>query len=295
MSVADGKILHVSDTALMVAACRALETSRPDGFVRDPFAERLAGERGMEILRALPRAEMMCFGIGVRSRFMDELVQFAVQKKAVTTVVSVGCGLDTRPWRLDLPSELRWIEVDFPEMIRYKSALMDSETPRCRVERVAADLNEASQRQAVWAAAQAGPGLVITEGLLMYLPGATVEALAAEPAGAGGIRYWLADITSPAFARAIGMDAFRDIQEMRATASLDGLQILSVMEKAGWGPVERRSYLTDVWAFGADRLRAAAEARKRAGMPESSFSVPPDDPTGVHLLSTETGHPVPAS
>jgi hypothetical protein len=111
-----------------------------------------------------------------------------------------------------------------------------------------------------------------------------VEALAAEPTEAGGIHYWLADITSPAFSLAIGMDSFRDVQNMRASGSLDGLQILSVMEKAGWGPVERRSYLTDVWAFAADRLRAAAEARKRAGIPEPSFPVPPDDPTGVHLL-----------
>jgi O-methyltransferase involved in polyketide biosynthesis len=32
------QIQHVSDTALMVAACRALETARGDGLVRDPFA-----------------------------------------------------------------------------------------------------------------------------------------------------------------------------------------------------------------------------------------------------------------
>ena len=39
----NAQIENVSDTALMVAACRALETERPDGLVRDPFARRLAG------------------------------------------------------------------------------------------------------------------------------------------------------------------------------------------------------------------------------------------------------------
>jgi O-methyltransferase involved in polyketide biosynthesis len=47
MSSEEQQIVPVSDTALMVAACRAMETPRPDGLVRDPLAERLAGERGM--------------------------------------------------------------------------------------------------------------------------------------------------------------------------------------------------------------------------------------------------------
>ena len=54
MSPAEGEITHVSDTALMVAACRAHETELEDAFVRDPFAARLAGERGKAILNALP-------------------------------------------------------------------------------------------------------------------------------------------------------------------------------------------------------------------------------------------------
>lgn len=48
----EGKIEHVSDTALMVAACRTIETELEDGQVRDAFAERLAGERGMAFARS---------------------------------------------------------------------------------------------------------------------------------------------------------------------------------------------------------------------------------------------------
>lgn len=72
--MSQGEITHVSDTALMVAACRALESESADGFVHDPFAARLAGERGMAIFRAIPQADMIRFGIDVRSRFMDELL-----------------------------------------------------------------------------------------------------------------------------------------------------------------------------------------------------------------------------
>jgi hypothetical protein len=83
------------------------------------------------------------------------------------------------------------------------------------------------------------------------------------------------------------MDSYRGIQDMRAAGSLDGLQILSAMETAGWRSAERRSYLTDIWSFGADRLRAGAEARKRAGAPDPP-PVPPGDPTGVHLFERAT-------
>src|SRR4051794_34866814 len=115
----DSTISHVSDTALMVAACRRLETERPDGLVRDPFAARLGGERGLALLQALPRPDIMCLIIGVRSRFLDEFVPEAIAMGKIETVLSLGSGLDSRPWRLDLPADLRWIEVDFPEMLDY--------------------------------------------------------------------------------------------------------------------------------------------------------------------------------
>jgi hypothetical protein len=49
MSPTNGDINRFSDTAFMVAASRPLETDSEDGFVPDPFAARLAGERGMAI------------------------------------------------------------------------------------------------------------------------------------------------------------------------------------------------------------------------------------------------------
>src|SRR5579884_3410155 len=123
------EIEHVSDTALLVAACRALETELPDGFVRDPFAGRLAGERGKAIATSVPQVGLMQLGVGLRSHFMDELLGVAMGD-GVDTVLNLGAGLDTRPWRLDLPADLRWIEVDFPAMLDYKAAALAGAEPR---------------------------------------------------------------------------------------------------------------------------------------------------------------------
>jgi len=48
-------VSHVSDTALWVAVHRATESKRKDALFHDPYAERLAGERGKEIVGQLDR------------------------------------------------------------------------------------------------------------------------------------------------------------------------------------------------------------------------------------------------
>jgi len=42
------------------------------------------------------------------------------------------CGLDARPYRMNLPPTLQWIEVDFQDIIAYKEETLANEKPRCR-------------------------------------------------------------------------------------------------------------------------------------------------------------------
>jgi len=190
-------IQNLSDTALMVAACRALETERPDGLVRDPFARRLAGERGMAIARASPIPEWMCFGVGVRARFIDELLMEALAGGRIQTVVNLGAGLDTRSWRLEFDPALRWIEADFPEILKYKADLLRDVPPRCRLEQAPASLADDEARKGLFKRVGASTSLMITEGLLMYLPRAPLFALATDSHRPTGICYCLLDAFSP--------------------------------------------------------------------------------------------------
>lgn len=265
----------------MVAACRAHENDLEDAWVRDPFAARLAGERGVAILNALPYAGMMRFGLAIRTLFIDQLLQDALDKHSIKTVLSVGCGLDTRPWRLDLPSDLRWIEVDFADMLDYKDQHMAVETPRCRRERLSVDLNDAAQRQTMYEAAGSEPALMITEGLLLYLPAATVDALAAERRSQSGIAHWISDITTTGFSKAIGGgdDAMRPIRHVQAPDCLHGEQILEVLNRHGWKTAARRSYIHDC-GFAHERIVKMMAGATPPPRPE----FPPDDPTGIHYF-----------
>lgn len=278
----NSEITHVSDTALMVAACRAHETSLEDAWVRDPFAARLAGEHGFAILNAMPHANIMRMGLAVRTRFADELLLDALSQHPIATVLSVGCGLDTRPWRLNLPPNLRWIEIDFAPVLDYKEQLMSGETPRCRRERLTVDLNDPAQRSAMYEAAGSAPALMITEGLLLYLPAATVDALAVECANQSGVRHWISEITTSAFSKVLGggIDTTAPIRHVQAPDALKGEEILDALQRHGWTKSAMRSYITDV-AFAQERVK------RMSGSLPPVLPFPPGDPTGVHRFTHE--------
>jgi methyltransferase (TIGR00027 family) len=277
----DEKITHISDTALMVAACRAHESELEDAFVHDPFAARLAGERGVAILGALPHSNVVRLGLAVRTRFVDELLLDALATYPIATVLSVGCGLDTRPWRLDLSPDLRWIEIDFADVLDYKDRLMSGERSRCRRERLTVDLNTAAQRGGMYEAAGSSSALMITEGLLLYLPAATVDALAAEASTHSAVAHWISDITTTAFSKVLGggADTTQPIRHVQASDALKGEQILEVLQRHGWTTSTMRSYIRDV-GFVLERVR-----RAMGGAAPPRLPYPPNDPTGVHLFA----------
>ena len=189
-------IQHVSDTAFLVAHARAVESARADALFSDPLAAKLAGDKGRAIAAAFP--PMTAWSVTMRTLVIDTFLREAWQS-GVRLFVNLGAGLDTRPYRLDLPKDARWVEADYPEVIAYKERCLAGETPRCQLERIAADLANTSERRALLARlAQAGSRmLVLTEGVVPYLDLEQAGALAEDLRAAPGIAGWIVDYLSP--------------------------------------------------------------------------------------------------
>jgi methyltransferase (TIGR00027 family) len=177
---------------------RALESERPDALFRDPFARRLAGERGAAILKSMPRARSTAWPMIVRTQVMDEIVLRSVGQ-GVRTVVNLACGLDARAFRLALPASLLWLDVDLPDMIAYRLEHLADAKPVCRQEHIAADLSEPGSLSAVLGRIRdaGGPAMAITEGLLIYLTSEQVTALGRNLHDEPQVRFWLMDLASP--------------------------------------------------------------------------------------------------
>jgi methyltransferase (TIGR00027 family) len=191
--------VSVADTAKWVAMYRAIESDRPDALFRDPFARRLAGARGEEILRRMPRGRAFGWPMVVRTTVIDELIGRCVRDRGVDLVVNLAAGFDVRPYRLDLPAQLHWIEVDYPATLDEKAQALAGETPRCRLERIGLDLADPDARRGLLARIgdMGATALVIAEGLMIYLSREQAGELAQDLHAVSNVQWWILDIAAP--------------------------------------------------------------------------------------------------
>lgn len=139
------------------------------------------------------------WAIVVRTRLIDELVLAAVAEDC-DGVLNLAAGLDARPYRLELPPALRWIEADLPAIIELKERRLEAERPRCDLRRVALDVTDERARERLLSEVLASSRrtLVLSEGLLIYLGEEQVRDVARSLMAAPGVRRWVTDIASPA-------------------------------------------------------------------------------------------------
>jgi len=193
---------HISDTALWVAVYRAQESQRTDAVFRDPYAGKLAGERGIQIAAAMPFARRHSWSYTARTWLVDQVITRSVLE-GTDMIVNLAAGLDSRPYRMQLPGSLRWIEVDLPDMLSYKQEILAAERPVCELDRVPLDLRDTAARRTLFRrlGAEAKSVLVLSEGLIIYFDTDGAAELARDLASVSTFRRWVTDLTSPALLR----------------------------------------------------------------------------------------------
>lgn len=235
MSQSSSPLRNISDTARWVAVYRARETERPDAVFRDPFARRLAGDRGEQIAAAIPLAEKNSWPFVARTWTIDHIITEQVQQGA-DMVVNLAAGLDARPYRLPLPPALQWIEVDLPEILTHKEEVLQSEKPVCALERVRLDLANVDARRDLFAALgrRARRALIVTEGLLVYLEESEVAVLARDLAAPAAFRHWIIDLASPALLRMLARQMGTPLDQAGAPLKFAPKQGPDFFAPAGW-------------------------------------------------------------
>jgi methyltransferase (TIGR00027 family) len=181
-----------STTANWIAAGRARESARPDALFVDSYAGALAGAEGFAMLERQERVSGVSAFIPVRTRFVDDLVLSFAKRLNAAQVVLLGAGLDTRAFRLGLPADLQWFELDREEVFEAKEPKLIElgATPKCHRHIVRTDLREdwtPALHEATFDANRST--LWIAEGLFFYLIEADVRRIlqqAAELTRAGG-------------------------------------------------------------------------------------------------------------
>ncbi|MGO9155469.1 class I SAM-dependent methyltransferase [Mycobacterium sp.] len=234
-----GHITHVSDTARWTALYRAAETARPNALFSDPLAERLAGEQGHAIVARTPRTSRNGWWLVARTKIIDDVIAQSIAD-GCDRVLNLAAGLDTRPYRLDLPSDFAWVEADLPQLLKEKTELLADQTPRCRLTRTAVDLADARARDDFLNEALAGAtkALVLTEGLSMYLEDRDIATLS-EALTRPEVAWWMLDFAFPGLKKMMNKKMAGLLQNAPFKFAPDNG--VAYFEDLGWRVVEAQS------------------------------------------------------
>ncbi|MPT27289.1 MAG: class I SAM-dependent methyltransferase [Achromobacter sp.] len=103
-------------------------------------------------------------GIALRAWKLDRWAAEFLAAHPDACVAHLGCGLDSRVFRVDPPPEVNWFDVDFPEVIDLRRALYPARPGYRMLGSPMSDLAWLSRIPTD------RPALVVAEGLFLYMP-----------------------------------------------------------------------------------------------------------------------------
>jgi methyltransferase (TIGR00027 family) len=165
----------VSKTAIITLRSHALESQKDKPILKDPMAKNfldklrlLAPKEKLFTKKLLPA---LTNHISLRARKYDSIINDFISKNK-GTVINLGCGFDTRYWRIN-NKKCRYIELDLPEIVKIKKKILGK---KLNYKIISGSVLDPS-----WIDKVTSKGnqnfLLIAEGLFMYLPKAKVISL----------------------------------------------------------------------------------------------------------------------
>ncbi len=153
----------VPETMLQTLYARAAYSKKRNAKFCDDKAVEIVSHMDYDFSMAKKDA-MMSKGVIARTVLLDRMVGDFIRENPKGTVVNIGCGLDTRVYRLKTPPSVRWYNLDLPETIEVRRLFLSEDGPVSMIAKSAMDESWAEEIKD-----PEGRVLVILEGLVMYL------------------------------------------------------------------------------------------------------------------------------
>jgi methyltransferase (TIGR00027 family) len=160
-------------TNLCTLYLRAYENESPAPILGDTAAaeavDRIEYDWARMRRASWPRSNQ--YLVTMRAKQFDDWSAGFLRRHPNAVVLHLGCGMDTRAFRLNPPATVQWFDVDQPEVIALRRKLYDDAGGYRMIGSSVTDpawLDEVPADRAT---------LMVAEGLLMYLTGSQVRAL----------------------------------------------------------------------------------------------------------------------
>jgi methyltransferase (TIGR00027 family) len=166
------------ETMLMTLSGRAIQSQWKDPILYDPWAEEAMRHIDYDISRAYKGvgswsmwSEIGCTIIATRAATFDQLTKGFLADHPDAVVIQVGCGMDSRVFRVDPPATIQWFDVDYPDVIELRRRLFPQRDDYHMIGAPLDDLRWVDELP------RDRPALMIAEGVLHYLSEMEVKAL----------------------------------------------------------------------------------------------------------------------
>ncbi len=166
------------ETMLITLSGRAEQSQWKDPILRDPWAEEAMRHIDYDMSQSLKGVsswsmwrKIGCTIIASRAATFDLLTTHYLADHPDAVVLQVGCGMDSRVFRINPPASVQWYDVDYPDVIDLHRQLFPG---RDAYHLVGASLQDLGWLDEV---PRERSGLLIAEGVLHYLSESEVKAL----------------------------------------------------------------------------------------------------------------------
>ncbi len=158
--------IHLSkknETYLATLYGKAQDAAAENPILGDRFAAEAVARIDFDFKEFKPQSGGE-ITLAMRALHFDQWTRAFLAANPESTVLHLGCGLDTRVYRIDPGPEVRWYDVDLPDVIALRKQLYPA--------RESYHLIRSSVTDLAWLDAIPGdtPLMVVAEGLVMYLP-----------------------------------------------------------------------------------------------------------------------------
>jgi O-methyltransferase involved in polyketide biosynthesis len=149
------------ETLVIPLYAKALDYRSPHPILNDATADEIVRQIDYDFEKHPSPAVRL---LAVRARQYDEWAREFLSQHPEAVMLNLGCGLDARVLRIRPPPSVRWIDLDFPEVIQFRRNFFS--------DHAGYEMRSASLTQSEWLrdVPKDRPVMAIAEGVLVYLP-----------------------------------------------------------------------------------------------------------------------------
>jgi O-methyltransferase involved in polyketide biosynthesis len=149
-------------TALITLYARWLDSKDRHSFLNDQWARAAMNHLDFDFSQLAP-LNYARFTIAARTHLLDIWVERYLSTHSRAVVLDLGCGFDSRVFRLDPSPTHQWFDVDFPDIAQMRSQLLPQ---RHNQTNIGASLTESSWLNQI---PNDRAAIVIADSVLMFM------------------------------------------------------------------------------------------------------------------------------